>query len=465
MRPNSLAFRLSASSAAWSVVVLFVAGLILASLFRNSVEQSFDARLEDSLSALLASIEYADNGTLTETSPIGDPRFDRPFQGWYWQVQSVDRPEAPKLSSVASLLERELEIPAEILAAGTTGEPARFYMTGPFGLSLRAVQQVFTLPGSPELLSFTVTGNADALDAEIATFNQTLAWTLSVLAIGLVAAVLIQVRFGLAPLRDLKQELSAVRIGRSQRLTGDYPDEILPVATELNALLKSNADVVDRARTQVGNLAHALKTPLSVITNEAEASETALASKVREQSDIMRDQVSLYLDRARRAARAHTLGSLTEVAPVLDGLVRALERINKDRGIHVIQNYDRDLRFLGERQDLEEMIGNLLDNAFKWAVDEVHVSMKPVAQQGGTTPRQYRLIVEDDGPGLPAGQRDRAMKRGQRLDETKPGSGLGLSIVSETASMYDGSLALSDAHIGGLRVELTLPITKSATPE
>jgi signal transduction histidine kinase len=227
------------------------------------------------------------------------------------------------------------------------------------------------------------------------------------------------------------------------------------VAEELNLLIQSNVEIVERARTQVGNLAHALKTPLSVLTNEAAAQDGPLAAKVREQAELMRGQVSLYLDRARRAARAQGIGAVTEVKPVLEALARTLERINRDKGVAVSVECPDALRFRGERQDLEEMVGNLLDNACKWAAGRVSLVAAPAPEASG---RSYLTIaVEDDGPGLPEDQRAQALKRGQRLDESKPGSGLGLSIVAETAAMYNGSVGLEDAGLGGLRAVLLLP--------
>jgi signal transduction histidine kinase len=279
--------------------------------------------------------------------------------------------------------------------------------------------------------------------------------SLVLLGAGLLIATLAQVRFGLKPLREMQANLAEIRQGRAEQLKGGYPSEIQPVADELNLLIQSNVEIVERARTQVGNLAHALKTPLSVLTNEAARQEDPLAQKVREQTELMRGHVSLYLDRARRAARAQGIGQVTEVKPVLDALARTLERIHRERGLSIAVTCPDSLRFRGERQDLEEMVGNLLDNACKWAEARVSLSATPASEGAGRS--FLGIVVEDDGPGLPAGERAEALKRGRRLDETKPGSGLGLSIVSEKAAMYGGSVALEDAALGGLRVRLVLP--------
>jgi len=226
-------------------------------------------------------------------------------------------------------------------------------------------------------------------------------------------------------------------------------------------MIQANAEIVDRARTQVGNLAHALKTPLSVLTNEARNHPGPLAQKIKEQAHLMRDQISLYLDRARRAARAQTLGSATGVKTVVDAIARTLARIHHDKDIKVNVVVPETLRFRGEQQDLEEMVGNLLDNAFKWATRQIAVTARPLKEQGTDSRVWLEIAVEDDGPGLPADRRAEALKRGRRIDETKPGSGLGLSIVSETASMYGGRIELDSAALGGLRTILTLPAVQS----
>ena len=342
-------------------------------------------------------------------------------------------------------------------AARDANGAAAFYLTDTAGVSLRAIEQSFTLPGSARRFSVLVAGNFDELSREVRSFTGTLVASLVLLGAGLVLATLVQVRFGLRPLRDMQARLADIREGRTDQLQGSYPSEIQPVADELNLLIQSNVEILERARTQVGNLAHALKTPLSVLTNEAAAQQGPLAAKVREQAEVMRGQVNLYLDRARRAARAQGIGAVTEVKPVLEALARTLERINRDKAIAISLECTPGLRFRGEKQDLEEMVGNLLDNACKWAAGKVAMSAAPAPGPASAGRNFLVITVADDGPGLPAEQRAQALKRGQRLDETKPGSGLGLSIVVETAGMYNGSVHLDTASLGGLRAELTLP--------
>jgi len=275
---------------------------------------------------------------------------------------------------------------------------------------------------------------------------------LGVLSLGLVVATLFQVRFGLLPLRAIRQDLAAIRSGEQEKLEGQLPDEIRPLQQELNALIQSNREIVERARTHVGNLAHALKTPLSVISNEARGKQSALAGKVIEQAELMRTQITHHLDRARMAARSSAIGDITDVEAVLKALKRTLDRIYEARGLDLRLSCPAGLRFQGEKQDFEEMAGNLLDNACKWAKGCVRVSAEHA--DGASA---FTLLVDDDGPGLSVGDRKKVVKRGQRLDESKPGSGLGLSIVADLAQLYKGRLSLEPSPEGGLRVRLDLP--------
>jgi len=452
MRPSSLSGRLILSSAAVSIVLLAITGVLLASLFTTALERNFDQRLRSVMDGILAGLDVSADGRPSLSQGLADPRFGLPLSGWYWQVVPEGPGGAGDLAS-ASLLEQRLKVPAN--AERDDKGVAAFYLDDTAGAELRAIEQSFTLPGSDRRYSVLVAGNFGELSGEVSAFTRALVASLVLLGAGLVLATLVQVRFGLRPLRKMQANLADIRQGRAEQLKGDYPTEIQPVAEELNLLIQSNIEIVERARTQVGNLAHALKTPLSVLTNEASCQEGPLAAKVREQAEVMRGQVSLYLDRARRAARAQGIGAVTEVKPVLEALARTLERINRDKGVAIRLDCPDTLKFRGERQDLEEMVGNLLDNACKWAAERVSLT---AAQGPGAAGRSFLTIaVEDDGPGLPEAKRAQALKRGQRLDESKPGSGLGLSIVAETAAMYNGSVRLEDAVLGGLRAVLMLP--------
>jgi signal transduction histidine kinase len=457
MRPRSLSARLIVSSALVSIVLMAVVGVILAGLFNAALERNFDARLRAVLDGLLANVEVDADGKPQLPSQLVDTRFDLPLSGWYWQIVPVVPGQGDDDLASESLLEQRLHPQPELLRNRGTDGVASFYMTDSNGVSIRAIEQVFKLPGSNREFSVLVAGNFDELGDEVTAFRQALVASLVLLALGLLLVTVVQVRFGLRPLNVMQRNLADIRQGRAEQLKGDYPAEIQPVAEELNLLLQSNVEIVERARTQVGNLAHALKTPLSVLTNEAAGQNTPLAHKVAEQVELMRNQVNLYLDRARRAARAQGIGAVTEVKPVLEALARTLQRINRDKGVTVTVECEDALKFRGEKQDFEEMVGNLLDNACKWASGQVIVRAS-IMREATTAGRVWLVVeVDDDGPGLAADKHAEALKRGRRLDESKPGSGLGLSIVSETAGMYSGTVKLGAADIGGLRVKLRLP--------
>jgi signal transduction histidine kinase len=313
----------------------------------------------------------------------------------------------------------------------------------------------FPISATPETndtraYTFLVAGDLSVVDAESAAFNGTLFWSFLLLGLGLVAAVFLQVRVGLLPLGRLKEALARIRDGSAQTLEGDFPAEIAPLATELNSLIEHSNEVVGRARTHVSNLAHFLKTPLSVLASEAEMEKTPLSDQVRRQVETMRRQVDHYLARARAAGSVNVLGNRTPVAPVLSDLARVLTRIHAERAINIEWACPPDLHFRGERQDLEEMAGNLMDNACKWAAGQVEVR----AERDGA---RFTLIVADDGPGLSPEDRARVGTRGERLDESVPGSGLGLAIVRDISKLYAGFLALDAARLGGLEARLTLP--------
>lgn len=451
MGPKSLAFRLFASAAAWTLVVIPVAAILLISLYRAAVERNFDARLNVYMTSLVAS-SAPESGDSPQEPNLGDPIFALPFSGWYWQIKPLQGAERPLFIS-DSLLDQQLELPSQDGVTPDDTLTRRSYAPGPDNQNLRIVEREIRPGGSDaEGYSYAVAGDAAEIDADLAEFTTMLILALAILGFGLVIATFFQVRFGLLPLRAIRHDLAAIRSGEAESLEGELPDEIKPLQTELNALIQSNRDVVERARTHVGNLAHALKTPLSVISNEARTHEGPFSNKVVEQAEIMRTQITHHLDRARVAARSGVIGDVTEVTPVLQALKRTLARIYGERGVQLDLSTGSGLKFQGEKQDFEEMVGNLMDNACKWANERVVVSA-----EGTVGGKRFTVTVDDDGPGLTKEERVRAVKRGQRLDESKPGSGLGLSIVADLAHLYKGRFELEPSPNGGLRARLTLP--------
>ncbi len=455
MRVNSLALRLFVSATAVTVVILVITGVVLSSLYRDGVERSFDRRLGVYLRTLVADVAAPEEGEKVAQS-LGEPLFELPLSGWYWQVTKLSAPK-PEVRSSRSLWDGGLPHLEDMNVQTAPDGTRKRYVPGPEDQRLRLVERTVDLGDDGRYL-VAVAGDALEIDDETQGFDRAISVTFGVLAVVLLLTTMFQVRFGLAPLKRISAGLAAIRSGSAERLEGSFPVEIAPLARETNALIDANREIVERARTHVGNLAHALKTPLSVIMNEATArGDDPLAVKVREQANVMRDQVQRHLERARIAARATVVGTVTEVAPVVTALARSMEKIHRDRGIAIDIEMPRDTRFRGERQDLEEMVGNLVDNACKWAQSRVAVEVLPDrAEAAGSN---LRVVVDDDGPGLTATQREQvgAARRGNRLDETKPGSGLGLSIVVDLAALYGGALTLGTAPIGGLRAELVLP--------
>jgi signal transduction histidine kinase len=458
MRANSLAFRLILSSAVIACTLLVAAGLLLGALFQQALERNFDARLQAVMDGLLANVTLKADGTPELTDPIADTRFALAESGWYWQVEPPEESDAVSLVS-QSLLNTVLDVPDTAKATAAATGSARFSLRDRKAQQLRAIRQEFKLFGSEKPYAFVVAGNFDELSSEVRSFQRTLYTILGLLGLGLLGAILFQVRYGLRPMKDMEHKLNDIRAGKAELLDGNFPTEMQPVANELNLLIQSNKEILDRARMQVGNLAHALKTPISVLTNEARDNSSSLAAKLREQLDVMLTQVNLYLDRARLAARARTIGASCEVEPVLQAVARTLQRVYRDKNLDISVEAASGLKFRGERQDLEEMVGNLMDNASKWSETKVRALLEvvPAAADG----REWiAIIIDDDGPGIPQNKRAEALKRGQRLDETKPGSGLGLNIVSETADMHGGKLDLEASPLGGLRAILRLPATR-----
>jgi signal transduction histidine kinase len=458
MRFNSLAFRLFTTAAAWTLVVLPVAGIIIYGLYRDDVQASFDGQLQKLVNAISVDSMGAGAGLPTAPANLYEPLFEVTHSGWYWQISPLDDATAKRLVS-SSLATGALPSPAAKHVVPDTSGARWLNVKGPTGEPLRLVEVIDTLGHEPDKprYSIIVAGPQDWLDHLVANFRYRLTTALALAGIGLVAVTLFQVRFGLLPLRQIEHGLAAIRSGAASKLEGELPAEIEPLQSELNALIRSNQDVVDRARTQVGNLAHALKTPLAVITNEARGDKTGLGAKVAEQSQIMGESIKHYLDRARMAARVNVIGRVTPVTPVVEPLVRTLERIHQAKQVKITVTCPPDARFQGERQDLEEMLGNLLDNACKWARRGVTLEVEASPATGRVQNRRLTIVVSDDGPGLTREQRARIGKRGLRLDETKPGSGLGLSIVMDLAHSYHGSCELTQSPKGGLAVRLDLP--------
>jgi len=452
-RRPSLVRRLVFLAAGWSLAALLASALVMVLLFQQSGLRRFDQNLAELIDNLVAGSTIKSDGSVAAPA-LTDLRALRAYSGKYWQIAQPSEGGGLRiLVRSRSLWDSELRGPANLVSrlAAKPGAPVSFDARGPLSEPLRARASQVKLPNSRVPLIFMVGEDRRDLDRDIRSFTTATATVLLLLGAGLVGAVVIQVRVGLTPLFALRREIAEVRRGKSDQILGAYPTELTPLAEELNALMAHNQDIVERQRTHVGNLAHALKTPLSVLLAEADLQPGSLASIVTRQAKAMRLQVDHHLRRARAAARAQGLGERTSVAEVLDELSRTLGRIYAAKPMTIDWDADEDLFFLGERQDLLELAGNAMENACKWGASNVRVRAQAESDE------QLTLTIEDDGPGLAPDQRAAVLARGARLDETAPGSGLGLSIMDDLIRSYGGALSLGDSRLGGLMVTLNLP--------
>ncbi len=445
----------------WTALALGAGGFLLSAAFRDFVQTGFDQRLTQTIDSMIGASEVAPQGFVRFTRPLADQRFIEPYSGWYWQVS------APGQDSFRSRSLWDQELTPELAESAFT---QRFReTTGPDGQILRLVEQDIILPGSEDVLRYLVAGDTAEIRAEIVQFDRIVAWSLGGLGIGLLAAMVLQVTFGLFPLRRIQSGLAAIRSGRARRLDRRYAPEIQPLVDEMNAVLDHNQSLVERARTHVGNLAHALKTPLSVMANEAavkpgEIDPERLAQVVEKQTTIIRRHVDHHLTRARTMAGHTLIGVRTDVGPAVGDIARALGRIYQDKGLEFDLVLEDDVCFWGERQDLDEMLGNLMDNAAKWADARLRVStatLSPDPASGGDAKPVIAIVIEDDGPGVEQEKRAALFERGRRLDESVPGTGLGLAIVRDIAEMCGGAVMLDESALGGLKVTITLPSAAS----
>ncbi|MEI9890090.1 MAG: sensor histidine kinase [Caulobacteraceae bacterium] len=418
----------------------------------NRVDTALSERIDDLYAGTTVELD-ADNHPQIIAPALTDQAALRVYSGHYWQIAEANGHGGLNiLVPSRSLFDGELKPPVDGTARLLPGARLYYDSTGPNKEQVRVAVRTVTLPGYPRPVVFMTADDRSALDHDARRFAETALIALGLVGAALIAGVILQVRVALRPLFRLQKDVADVRKGRRDRVASDYPVELTPLAGELNALLAHNQDVVERQRTHVGNLAHALKTPLSVMLAEAEQTPgDPLARVVTHQAQTMREQVDHHLRRARAAARAQGAGERTEVAPALDELARTLERIFGERGVSIDWEADEHLAFSGERQDFLELVGNVLENACKWCRRRVRATAEPDGEGF------LRVTVEDDGPGLKPEQREAVLRRGARLDESAPGSGLGLSIVDELAKAYGGSVTLGESAWGGLKVKLRLP--------
>jgi signal transduction histidine kinase len=446
--PRSVAFRVIAFSTVWAIITLVVIATVISALYYRSSVRSFRTLLSAHMFNLVSSVSVSDDGTLSGTPDLGDLRFNEPGSGWYWAVEPI----SPGLHGGIQSPSLTGKIPGPRRAVPFDADFRRHYRArGPSGERLEVLESEIVLDTNNRIARFLVTGNRNELRAEIDSFQHRVYLYLSLFGIGMILINAVAILLGLRPLDRVRQSLQRVREGSAQRLEGDFPAEIEPLAAETNALIDNSRRMIERSRLQVGNLAHSLKTPIAVLLNEGRAIGGRQGKLVIEQTAAMQQQVEHYLRRARIASQRDSVVFRTPLSEPLGRLVRVMTKLNPDIAI-ALHAPDGDVVFAGETEDFEEIAGNLLENAMKWAQREVSVSLSGSGSAGSAS-----LSIEDDGPGIPAERADEALKRGMRLDETKPGSGLGLAIVSDLVEEYGGSLELGKSELGGLKIVVRLP--------
>ncbi len=445
MKKGSIATRLFWLSLAWLVVALIATAFLLAALYSRALDRSLSEALNFNLETLVA--RTLENGAPEAPGlSAADPRFTRPASGWYWQItDEVGLPLNLSNSLLGSVMPR--------MSGPFSDRNARTGIAvDDFDTRIRLIERKVTI-GDQQLI-YSVAGNLDDIAALTGQFR---GQTLVVLgAVGAMLAIMsaIVARVALRPIQKLSKAIENVRAGGARRVEGEFPSELVPLAGELNELLRANTEIVERAKNQVGNLAHGLKTPLAVLRNEAAGKKEDFARVVSTEVEKMNSQVKTYLDRAQMSARTAVIGHKADTEAVIERLVRVMEKIHSDRDIGLELPADGAPWFRGEDSDLEEMVGNLLDNACKWSKSAVGIVVEKTEMSGQ---KKVVISIKDDGRGLNETEMSAVLRRGVRLDEKTPGSGLGLDIVKELVDIYGGSLSLHSSASGGLEVRLVLP--------
>jgi len=448
MQKGSIAASLFWLSAGWLILALVATAFLLTELYSRALDSSLTDTLEFHLETLVGQTLKAGDPA-SDVINIGDPRFERPGSGWYWAIRTEGGQLLNLSNSLVGSVLPGLKDPFDV--AGKRSAVA----SDAFGTQMRIIEREISL--YPNELHIVVTGSLDEIFELVDDFRGQALIVLGAVGVMLAIMSAIVARFALRPIGRLRRAVEQVREGETQTVAGIFPHEVAPLADEINQLLNSNAQIIERSRNQVGNLAHGLKTPLAVLRNEAQGARTALAKVVLSETDKMASMVASYLDKARAAARTGIVGKKADPTIVVSRLVRVMGKIHPNCTI-AFRRPDASLPwFRGDESDLEEMAGNLLDNACKWSKGQVAVSM--VAERKQDT-RTLLIRIEDNGPGLTDEEAKKVLRRGVRLDEKTPGSGLGLDIVKELVDVYGGSLQFRRSALGGLLVELRLPAAR-----
>ncbi|MCT2559775.1 HAMP domain-containing histidine kinase [Tsuneonella sp. YG55] len=433
----------------WISILLLAGGFALDRTLTNLVEKNFDDQLGYMLTAMIASAEIASDGEVYFIRPLGDQRFLEPNSGLYWQISGEGHEDYPS----RSLWDRTLQVRHDHADSAT-----HIYDSNQFpGEPLRVAERSIKLPGSDVRWWFTVAASRGELDSQLSRIRSILGWSFAVLGLGLFTMAMLQTWYGLGPLRGVRLAIQHMRASGRNRVTDPLPLEVQPLVEELNGLLAHSERQAEEARTHAGNLAHALKTPLTVINNAATAHAPDLPATVIREAGTMRRHVDHHLARARAVGRRAVGHAATPVCESAEAVRRAVERLYPEVRFDLAGN--RVARVAIERQDLDEILGNLIENAAKYGGGSVFVTVDAEPEESACV-----IWVEDDGTGIPEAERTRIFDRGARLDTGKPGTGLGLAIVRDVAEIYGGGVTLGESEdLGGLLVRLILPRAASVT--
>ncbi len=444
---TSLKQRLILAATLWITIGMISAGFVLSGVFKRHVSDQIYIEIYEHLDELAHLAEFKSGTPPRLSRQLSDPRYDIPMSGYYWEIQTADKVLAKSASLENSVLSMPPDFPID---TGTHAGKA----AGPTGAVLFAARTDGTLDGSP--VRFVVGTDQRHVDVAVSRFRSILSWALIGFGFSMIAGAVLLILYALKPLNTLRSSLADVRTGASRKLDGAYPLEVLPLVNDLNALLVSTSELIQRARTQAGNLAHGLKTPLAVLTDEAyRIEENGLpqsSATILTQCRKMQTQIDYQISRARAVALRSIPGTVAEVRKAAEEVASALRRLYGETGVAITVDVAGGLLVACDPQDLNEMLANIVDNACKHAKSRVRISC-----HGPTSDKTFDLHVEDDGKGLPPEAFEVVFDIGERWDSREAGSGLGLAIVQDLAQLYGGDIKLQKSSMGGLWVVLKLP--------
>jgi two-component system sensor histidine kinase PhoQ len=443
---RSLNARITLSAAIVLAIFVALSAFALEKAFRDSARNAREERLLAQIYLLMAAAEVDVDGTLRVANRSTEPRLELPDSGLYASI--VDGNGATVWQSRSGLA---LELPpTPTLPTGRqtfaqTAYGGERYLAKAYGIKWNTDNGSYPF-------TFSVIEDSSAFDDQLDVYRRSL-WTwLGAMAVLLLVSQWATLRWGLAPLRHVSNELNRLEAGEQQRISGRYPSEVQRLADNLNAVLSHERKQQQRYRNALADLAHSLKTPLALVRGTVREDKVNNAQSIEQQVDQMDRIIGYHLQRAAASGRS-TLTTPVELGPAVQRIVAALQKVYSDKAFQIIVDVDSDTRFRGDEGDLTEMLGNLLDNACKWCRNKVRISAS--SDEG-----HLRICVEDDGPGISDADAARVFMRGARTDETVPGHGIGLAVVREIVEAYGGKASIGKSALGGTKVELHFPGTQ-----